>query len=381
MRIAVFVAAGLAVLTSFLHAQSDDDDDDMDYFPLVPTGSSLRFGMRYVGGPKVAFHNVGNVPATNVIADATIPTTRVYNDGGVSIDTRTDSSGRPVNDGLTNNWTLNYDSQITAGGDVAYHLYSSDLTGNTIKGKTSTAAGWELQAGRSMGKIARKVDVSFVGGFTFSGINAKRSSEVTAQLTTLTDTYSLNGQVPPTVPYTAPTTAYRNVFDSNGAPVLGADGSQTTQTVDTSILLAQNPTRTITTRPAQVSGHWQIKGAYYTFRAGPVFQMPVTERLKLSIGFGAGAIVVGSTYKSDQEIVVDDITARIMSIDEKTRTVLLPAFYADADAEYWLTERTGFYLGATYQKSKSFDQTLDASSATVNLGSTSGVQSGLTLRF
>jgi len=381
MRIAVFVAAGLAVLTSFLHAQSDDDDDDMDYFPLVPTGSSLRFGMRYVGGPKVAFHNVGNVPATNVIADATIPTTRVYNDGGVSIDTRTDSSGRPVNDGLTNNWTLNYDSQITAGGDVAYHLYSSDLTGNTIKGKTSTAAGWELQAGRSMGKIARKVDVSFVGGFTFSGINAKRSSEVTAQLTTLTDTYSLNGQVPPTVPYTAPTTAYRNVFDSNGAPVLGADGSQTTQTVDSSILLAQNPTRTITTRPAQVSGHWQIKGAYYTFRAGPVFQMPVTERLKLSIGFGAGAIVVGSTYKSDQEIVVDDITARIMSIDEKTRTVLLPAFYADADAEYWLTERTGFYLGATYQKSKSFDQTLDASSATVNLGSTSGVQSGLTLRF
>ena len=381
MRIAVFVAAGLAVLTSFLHAQSDDDDDDMDYFPLVPTGSSLRFGMRYVGGPKVAFHNVGNVPATNVIADATIPTTRVYNDGGVSIDTRTDSSGRPVNDGLTNNWTLNYDSQITAGGDVAYHLYSSDLTGNTIKGKTSTAAGWELQAGRSMGKIARKVDVSFVGGFTFSGINAKRSSEVTAQLTTLTDTYSLNGQVPPTVPYTAPTTAYRNVFDSNGAPVLGADGSQTTQTVDTSILLAQNPTRTITTRPAQVSGHWQIKGAYYTFRAGPVFQMPITERLKLSIGFGAGAIVVGSTYKSDQEIVVDDVTDRIMSIDEKTRTVLLPAFYADADAEYWLTERTGFYLGATYQKSKSFDQTLDASSATVNLGSTSGVQSGLTLRF
>ena len=38
MRNAVFVAAGLAVLACSLHAQSDDDEDEMDYFPLVPTG-------------------------------------------------------------------------------------------------------------------------------------------------------------------------------------------------------------------------------------------------------------------------------------------------------------------------------------------------------
>ena len=65
----------------------------------------------------------------------------------------------------------------------------------------------------------------------------------------------------------------------------------------------------------------------------------------------------------------------------KTHSVLLPALYVDADAEYWLTERAGLFLGATYQRSQSFNQDLGGESATVDMGSTSGITSGLTLRF
>ena len=387
MRIAVFVAAGLVVLTGFLHAQSDDDDDEMDYFPLVPSGNSLRFGLRYVGGPKVAFHNVGAVLPTVASVGAMDLAVHDYNDGTVSPDGRTDASGHPLNDGLTNTWTANYDTQITPDSNIAYHIYSTSSLADsqTIKGQTASASGWELQVGRSLGKIARKVEVSLVGGFTFSGINAKKSSLVQAELTTLTDVYALNGQLPPTMPYTAPTTAYRDIIDPNGLPVLNPDGTQRTVSVDTSTLLGLDPTRTYTHSPAQVQGHWQIKGAYYTFRVGPMFQIPVTERFKLSFGFGAAAAIVGSTYKVDETIELDDatqpVTALVQNVDEKTRNLLLPAFYADIDAEYWMTERTGFYLGATYQKSKSFDQSLDGRSATIDMGSTSGFTSGLTLRF
>jgi predicted porin len=59
----------------------------------------------------------------------------------------------------------------------------------------------------------------------------------------------------------------------------------------------------------------------------------------------------------------------------------LPAWYADAGAEYWLTERAGFYLDATLQRSQSFDQNLGGRTATIDMSSTSGVTSGLTLRF
>jgi hypothetical protein len=61
--------------------------------------------------------------------------------------------------------------------------------------------------------------------------------------------------------------------------------------------------------------------------------------------------------------------------------VLLPAWYADLDAEYWLTERAGLYLGASYQRCESFNQNLGGESATVDMTSTSGITSGLTLRF
>ena len=199
--------------------------------------------------------------------------------------------------------------------------------------------------------------------------------------TTLTDTYSLSGQDPPTAPYTAPTSTTRVLPDPHGNSQLNPNGGGNSTSADNTILLAENPTEATTSRTVQVGGYWQIKGAYLTFRTGPTFQIPVTERIKLSIGFGAAMAFVGSTFKTDEEIVVDDVTSPITYVDEKTLQVLLPAFYADADAEYWLTERSGLYLGATYQKSKSFGENLGSESATVNLGTTSGLQSGFTLRF
>jgi hypothetical protein len=384
MRIAVFVAAGLAVFTSVLHAQADDDDDDeMDYFPLVPSGSSMHFGMRLVGGPKVGFHNVGTIPATNTIDAANVPTFKSYNDGTVGVDGRTGAGNAPLNDGFTNVWSANYASQITSTGDIAFHLYNADSLGASVNGQTAMASGWELQVGQSLGKIARKVDVSLIGGMTFGGINSKRSTQVQSQLTTLTDVYSLSGQDPPTMPYSAPTSTTQNLYGQNLAPVLGSTGVQQTQSLDTSILLSQFPTRLATpASTAQVNSHLEIKGAYYTFRVGPMFQIPVTERIKLSVSFGVAAVFAGTTYKEDEELVIDDVIAPITNVQEKTRSVLLPAVFADANAEYWLTERTGFYLGATYQKSKSFNQSLDdGSSATINMSSTSGLQSGFTLRF
>ena len=71
----------------------------------------------------------------------------------------------------------------------------------------------------------------------------------------------------------------------------------------------------------------------------------------------------------------------MQTADLDHRNVLLPAFYADLDAEYWLTERAGFYLGATYQRSKPFEQTLGGRTATIDMGTTSGLTTGVTLRF
>jgi hypothetical protein len=318
------------------------------------------------------------------LVDTTSLAARGYNDGVVSPDTRKDSSSHPSNDGLTNEWTINFADQVTSSGDIAFHLYNTSTDGATLKGKSSSAAGWELQVGRSLGKIARKIDVSLVAGISFSSVNAKSSGTVQAQLTTVTDVFSLNGQGVPdttTLPYSGFNSSTVNVVDANGNSVLNADGTLATKTQETSLLLGRFPTRTTTTSTADVKGDWHLKGAYYMFRVGPLFQIPITERLKLSLGIGGALAYVGTDYTADEEIDLTEVTSTVQTAEISHRNSLLPAFYADANAEYWLTERTGVYLGATYQRSRSFDQTLGGRTATVDLGTTSGVSTGITLRF
>jgi len=385
MRIAVILAASLALTAAVIRAQSEEDDDenDMDYFPLVPSGKSLQFGLRYVGGPKVTFKNVGTVPIDQTLEDTISPVDRVYDDGYVSVDSRQDSYGNPANDGLTNTWNYNYTSQVTSDGDIAMHLYNTTSLGTILRAKNNTAAGWELRAAKKVAKLGRKIDLSLMAGFTFSEMNAKSKTNVLATLTTMTDVYSLYGQDVPSAAYTGPTSTTVVVYDANGNPVLGATGSAETKTVDTSTLISSTPTsRTYTTSTAYVKGRWQVRGGYYTLRAGPVIQIPYSERLKFTVSAGAGVMYVGAKYEELESILIDDTLAAVIHSEEKNHSVFMPAFFVDADAEYWMTERTGVYMGATYQVSRRFNVSLsDDSSATIDFGTTSGIRSGVTLRF
>jgi hypothetical protein len=297
-----------------------------------------------------------------------------------------------MDEGLTNTWTVNFPSQITSDNNVAYHIYSTTgmPDGQTLRAQNALADGWELQMGHSLGKIARKIDVSLVAGFTLSSFNSKRSTGIQSQLTTMTDVYSLNGQDPPlNFPATQPTNTSQIIYDSNNQPVLTPSGGVKTVTVDQSLLLSSTPILSSTSKTnangtpttVEVDGNWKIKGAYYTFRLGPAFEFPITERLKVTFECGPAAVYVGSTYTANEMVLVYNVTTLLTNGQTKTHSVLLPAWYADLDAEYWLTERAGLYLGASYQRCESFNQNLGGESATVDMTSTSGITSGLTLRF
>jgi hypothetical protein len=384
MRFPLYLALGLAVATAVLHAQSDDDEDSMDYFPLVPTGNTLQFGLRFVGGPKVSFGQLGSISASFSPGAATGVQDRTYNDGAVNADTRqaTNGSTNLSYDGLTNNWNYDNSTQVTPdGGGIAFHSYNIDTLGAGFTGKKTSSDGWELQLGHSLGKIGGKVDFSLVGGFSFSSISSKVLGSVPADLVTTTDVYSLYGQPVPTAPYTAPSQASEYVYDANGNPLLNSDGTPQTKTVDNTTLLGVNPTRTTTTTPTQVTGEWQIKGAYYTFRFGPEIRVPLTERLKFSLGAGAAIVYIGTRYVVQESATVDGLSSPLGITAADTHNIWMPAYYANADAEYWLTERTGFYMGATFQQSGSYDQTLYGRTAQIDLGSTYGLTSGFTLRF
>jgi hypothetical protein len=213
------------------------------------------------------------------------------------------------------------------------------------------------------------------------------NDRVRATLTTLTDYFSLYGAIPPGAPYSSPSSSTSSVVDASGNPVINDDGSVNTITVDTSVLIGNEPAgRSITslTDDLSVSNRWQIKGAYYTFRLGPTVWIPITSRLRASVSAGAAVVYSGTTYTVNQTFA-PDLGAEISDTSFSESYKLLPGYYADATLQFDLTERTGFYAGAVFQSAGSYTQNVDTENlhytTKIDLANQNGVRAGLSIRF
>ena len=383
------------------------DFSNLDDYIYVPK-SVLSTGLRMLSGAKMSFSGKGRLATTedSGLLSAT-NVRRAYHDGSVNFDTRAvtrlDADGNPVTDpvtgvtltdpiapdGRTNSWNYLSNKQQAADGSLAFNNYTADIVDPAVRSTKGTRnSGLELAVSRDMGKLFNSRATWVIsGGMSVNDLSAKTSSNVLANLTTLTDLYSLNGQPLPDSPYTSPSTSSFSVTDPNGAPVLNPDGSAQTVTTDTSTLISNQPTSR-NTRTASDSGsvtnHWRVHGAYYTFRAGPTIFVPITTRFRASLSLGAALVYAGSTYTVMQSFL-PDTGAEISDTSENTTSKLLPGYYADASIQFDLTERAGFYAGAVFQSTGAYTQNVNTTSAQyssrVDLANRSGMRAGMTIRF
>jgi len=363
---------------------------------------TFSFGMRSLSGSKTSFSGRGQIlPSSDTIYIGGLTGTsedRSYHDGTVLVDARTitidDGNGGTIAvpatpDGKTNTWSFLGTDQVTPDGNIAMHMYSADLADTGVRSKNgSNSIGIEMQVARDMGKLGTRFDWSLVGGMSLNDIRSKLRSSVPATMTTTTDIYSLFGaSVPTSLPYTAPSSAEQNVVDASGNTVLNDDGSTRTETVDTTTLLGNEPlSRSVTSsaEEARVMNTWKVKGAYYTFRAGPTVSMSLTPSFRATVSAGVSLVYSGSTYTVIQELTPptgDTITSTVSS----SQNHFLPGYYADANVEWWLSETAGFYAGAVYQNNGNFTQTVKTDTADystkVDLSSLAGLRAGLNIRF
>jgi hypothetical protein len=383
------------------------DFSNLDEYIYEPK-STLIVGLRRLSGAKTQFSGRGTLAAPETAFDATTPNlTRVYHDGTVSPDARTagrtDSSGNPIidsvsgsqtfdpiaSDGKTNTWSYQSGSQSLPDGYIAFHTYSADITDPSIQRKdAASASGVDVAVSRDMGKLfGTRASWSLIAGVTMNDITAKTTANVQATLTTITDIYSLDGQVLPAAPYSAPSSSSATVVDSNGVAVLNSDGSTQTATTDTSVLLNNHPLNRQTQTAVDttsVSARWELKGAYYTFRAGPAVWVPITSRFRATMSAGPALIYAGSTYTVTQSYQ-PATGAEITDTSFDTANHILPGYFADASLQFDLTEHTGFYAGAVFQSAGSYTQTLDNTAAhystKVDFANQNGLRAGMTIRF
>jgi hypothetical protein len=411
-------ALALASLAGFAHAQDDErrappveipDFSNLDEYIYEPR-STLTFGFRYVSGAKTSFSGRGSLPSPeNPGAARGANLQRVYHDGAVQPDARTasrlDSSGNPIidpqtnnpvfdpiaPDGRTNSWNYTSASQLTAyPGYVAFNSYSAVIDDPTVRQKKSeSSSGMDIAVSRDMGKLfGGRVPWTLTAGLALGDISANTADQVRASITTITDLYSLFGQVPPDAPYTSPSSATTNVVDANGGAVLNDDGSARTVTNDTSVLIGNEPAARLGPTSAfdnsSVTNSWKVKGAYYTFRAGPTVTLPVTSRLKATVSVGAAMVYSGTSYTVTQTFTPAS-GADIADTSSSNVYKLLPGYYADATVQFDLTERTGFYAGAILQSAGSYTQNVDTTNAhystKIDLSNQSGIRAGMSYRF
>ncbi len=368
------------LLAAVCAAQSREDEIpvfDLDDYLVVPK-MNLSVGFRALSGQKLSIsgspgvtgliqsvQDFGDVNAEGVV--------RNYHTGYVSLDTRKDADGNPIVDGRTNTWGVLDERQLINGGsDVTMHSYTAQVHDNTTRRKDGgNSYGVEIVASRDMGTIGRRVEWKLLGGISLNGINDKFRDSMLADVLTVTDTYSLNGQTLPTPPYYAPSSA------------LDEDGN----IVDTTVFLGQRPdsrTTVITPDGATVSSYWQVKGSYLTARLGPSLTFILSKNFRFTVSGGAAVAYVGTNYTVEQTFtpeISDAITTTVTEADDD----LLQGYYVDASLEYLLGDRAGLYMGAFYQSHGQYVQSLTnpnmAYTARIDLDRLQGLRAGLNFKF
>jgi hypothetical protein len=415
---------------------------DVDY--LAPPKEKLIIGFRILSGPKVSYSG----GAGGIIPSGDNPTPDVngirrYNDGFVDPDARTDAvTGLPLQqsprgDGRSNTWSFDSASQIdnttqvngTPIGGVDMHSYSGTITGtNSGSGRAASGAGFELTFDRDFGWHWGRVQFDVIGGLGMNKINYSRTSTVAGMMTVSTDAYQtynaqLDGNDDPLndtngnefygelnstnlAPGTTPTSSATNTPGSlppptgvNGvapvsaapnqpppytAPSSGTDSNN--QTVDNSTLIASSPIASTTALPVPILVTEQVNiiGAYYTLRAGIQMSVPITQRFSVNMSGGPALVYVGTNLTVDQTITPPTGSPISSTVTDDYSTAL-PAYFGDANIDYSVTDTTDVYLGAAFQSSTSYNQTINNPNGSytdkVDFGNQEGVRGGISFKF
>ena len=368
-RFSLILALGLTASVYAQNPENEIPDFNLDDFYVEPK-FSLSVGTRLLSGASVGFGGSGAIPfSQNLVDPDATDVVRVYHDGVVQRDTRENAA-----DGKTNTWGY-YDSDqvVGDGAAVEMHLYSASVHNGTIgRRDTGSSLGTELVLSRDMGKIGNKFEWKLFAGIGINGISSSAQRNVNATITTVTDSYSLDGQtLPDTVPYAAPSFTVDN------------DGN----VVDTTVLLGQKPdsrTSTAVTNDTQVLNAWRLKGTYLTARLGPTLIYHVADNFRLSLSAGPALVYSGTNYAVIQTLT-PDISDPIVSVVGESNEEVLTGYYVDATLEYLITERAGFYAGAFYQTSGEYTSTITENGANyttdIDLSRLQGFRAGLNFKF
>ncbi len=316
--------------------------------------SQWRFGTGYAPmiGLKTEFSGFGNFTNPFPVPAPAPGSNYFYLDGSVQVDI----SGNF--DGLTSFWAYNNASQIDSAafggqGAVNYSTLGSSLAqaGKVGDNGVTAPGSFELFGYREIGAVSipgaadRQSTWGLRVGLQYTRVDQTNNDSLTAGMTTITDSFNLNGIIAPAAPFTG-------AFDGGfGAP-----------------LISDTPVRTLGSTTATIIGSRQLDVHLSIAQLGSYLEIPVTQDLDVMLEGGVLAGLASGTYDYTSSVTVPGVgtqTTTGKSSDNK----LLPGFYAGLGLNGNITPRLSLQAGARYQYMRQFDLTANGSDASLNFDS------------
>lgn len=268
-----------------------------------------------------------------------------YDDGYV----RVDSSGNIG--GKTWNWSQSSDTQVNRsnGGSIDFSITNS-VTNGRAEEDASANAGVELYTYYDMGAVGipglkpHGATWGFRGGLHYAQISVDSNNSIRSDLTTLTDSFALEG-------VTLPTTPNQGSFYGPGP------------------LINDSPTRTITTGgKALVAGSRHLDVDLTTFNFGTYLEVPVAPKFDLMFEAGVSAAVAAGSYNFESSTTATGLGTQASSGSDSDTSVLT-GFYLGVGGTYQLSDKWSIQAAGRYQCMEDFELGANGSNASLSFDS------------
>lgn len=307
------------------------------------------FGAGYapIVGLRTEFSGFGNFQNPFPVPPPAGATNYFYTNGSVQVD----SSGNAG--GLTTYWAYNntaqYDATAFGGqGAINYSTISSGVSGagSVVDSNVSAAAGFEMHGYLDLGDVAfipaadgRTASWGLRTGLQYARVNNGNNAGQVAGVGTITDSFNLNGVIPPAAPYAG-------TFAGPG-PLLG-----------------DTPTRTTGTTVATISGNRQLDVNLFVSTFGSYLALPVTKKLDVMLEGGGVLALASGSYRYQSTVTVPGVGTQVSS-GGKSSTKLLPGVYTSVGLAWHLTDQFSLQGSVRYQFMRQFS--LNANGSNANL--------------
>jgi hypothetical protein len=329
----VGLGAVFALVPFFVCAQ-DDTETDWNHFGL---NFRAGFNIRAVfTGPSSSAFPPG--------PGAGLALNHQYNDGFVNVDSSGNQGGR------TWNWGYQNASQIS-GGDVLMHATGSE-GGSEEHSSDDPNPGFDFNYVRDIGHCSwGQWGIKIASGYT--RLQVRDNDPMNVKLETLTDTYALNGVIPPQAPYTGS-------FSGPG-PVLGSEPIS----------------RSLGTTEGIVSGSHNLDAALIDLRLGPSVNIPLFNRFSVQGGGGLAVGLVDSHFTFNENSGPGSASVS----GGNNRTGFVAGAYAEAGFAYRICHSTSIFTGAQFEYLGDFSQNVDGRTAQLKLGQNIFYELGVQWQF